>query len=153
MKMLIIFSSVMGVIMTITYMSFSRTDDKMRPNPFEMLTLIVIASSIMICNILFPTWWGLALQAYFMVISSILLKNREEQILERQRMFWKYIPERTYPIPLEVTYLLMGIVLIPSTITILTDNWSWYSAMVWIPLGLIGGFIILVLLRMVLKNF
>ena len=153
MKILVIFSLVMGVIMTITYMTFIRTDKKMRPNPFEMLILIAIATSAMICNILFPTWWGVALQAYFMVISPIWLENREEQILKEQRMFWKYIAPRSYPVPLEVVYPLIGAVLIPSAIIILRDNWTWYSAIVWIPLGSIGTYIIFMLLRSFLKNF
>ena len=143
----IIFALIMGVTVILTATTFIRTKNVGRKNLygknnlFQMCLLMIVAFVIMTCNVLFPTWWGLAILAYLMFVSHVLLDTKEEELRYYGNVWW-----RDYPIPTEMIYFLIGASLVPSSILILVKEWAWYSAIVWIPLAMIGSYILIKLL-------
>ena len=131
---------IMGVIMIYTLVLFSRTKRMGENNLFQNFLLAVAVITATVYTSLHPSWWTLAILAAFMAILwGFFIYNQPSMARDK-------------PVLTHTGAVAIALTLVVTTILILTKQWAWYSALVWIPGGLYGLIILLLWTERQLKK-
>ena len=134
---------IMGAIMIFTLVIYARTKRTGSNNLFNLLLLAVLAIAATVYASVHPNWWTLAILAALMFIFRIALDDKREKLIKAKKV--RYV--RIKPPILITNSILIAGVLVATSILFLRDGLPWYGVIVWVIGGLMGGFILGVLLK------
>jgi Ca2+/Na+ antiporter len=146
--MLKAFAVVMGVFMIFTIVLFARTKRVGENNLFSSLMLTILVIAVTVFSYLHPTWWSMAVLS---ALAILLWGGKNSK--QKEKISAHHVRKRTrHPLVINLGSAILGSIIVVLSIFILKDGWTWYRAVVWLSLDLIGLSAVLVVLHERLTN-
>lgn len=134
---------IMGAIMIFTLVLYARTKRTRSNNLFNLFLLAVLAIAATVYASVHPNWWTLAILAALMFIFRIALHDKRKKLVKENKIRCRPIK----PSLLITNSILIAGVLVATSILLLRDGLPWYGVSVWVIGGLMGLYILGVLLK------
>lgn len=146
--MMKVFALVMGVFMIFTIVLFARTKRVGKNNLFSSLMLAIVSIAATGFTYLHPTWWSLAVLSVLAIVLWTGKNSKQRELVESHKVSKKIRKGGV----INLSSFVIGAMVITVSIFVLKEQWTWYTAIVWIPLSLIGLIAVLVVLHERLTN-
>lgn len=125
---------IMGILMIATLVTFARTNWMGKNNLFNLLLIAIAVVASVAWNLMSPTWWALAILAYGMTVLYHVLRDKQNSLISGGEVS-KYSRKKLL---IMILHVLIACAIVTFGVLCLIKKWTWYTAIVWLPLIALG---------------